>query len=1548
MNEHGHGRRNNQTSMEPDDGINSGDDFGEQELANQNNAPTNTAPTTITGSSTVAPAVTTEIPRQRKKTGPKRPRLKTYLGRPYMSRPVYDVLRKFQKDAKVTDQTLSRLRELSRLRQNTCLDDGIKGRARFHNNVYTEAEDEKKIRNALSNRDNSIWNGHESDSGSIAESDSAPSNNDDDDEGFDEHGSEPKTTISTTGLKDAAILELFSKRIKTGLPRGSGSDYKSILRNQYPKEKWYNRFKSEDHVNIQDMCFQEKSPYRSVDYNHRYDWMHPKARLRVLNTDLQIQINRLRAILKQQFTFVNYYSQSCCSECVGIEAEGDSEDEEPYLTCPSCFGNMIDMKEREEIHQKIIAKAESEITKLENTKKIIAEPIMFQTRCHWCGIKLPDVKNYSNLLSHARVDIEGVGSLPCIYEFDHEQKRLCLHCAAECGALLKEKRRFQRLYELSSITLPRGCNNCGVRESVEFRPSFDLTGETCVVCSEFKRHYGLDPDPPGFLESEAEFLSAALIENTDQAGIHWDRIANNPYANPQFEYTSYGLLNRWIHSRKTKDASALSTYILLQHNHLTRRSQDWELYTCTAKNPTQAALYFARFVSLYKKRPTTYLYIRQLEDWNIPEPRGDEWEDLSYGLQTFEQLKNRIRRSVLQSSPKSSQSEPKEVDSSPATGMGEKAAPPTTEEGEKTIPPTAEIGKKTTLPTAIMGKKTVPTTAEMGEKISPPMEPTDSVKDEMADDYEFARRTIGESVKRTLAAFKQGHDGSDYDPTAKMTRFNRWKSRMKSELGPENKEMINQLHWDKAEDVRDFREYRMILKFIYSYVFEREDLFYSARRLLRKDRLRKHRPTFEGFKRLCRMSRAEVMFRKIPKLMREFGGNVQAIAGYVPLNPPEYKSRDLPAWAHENARDIVLKTVADNRLLYIYHRHLQYLEYEAKKIFSGPSLFDDEATARRNKRLVYDRAEKYKAEAEETARKIYKLSQGPGRAPRTYLDCLQLAQEIVYKDHKHFNRQNPDVRRMASGDFIHINPKEKVYIPLLYALKMLRPNTLRTLSGPRPDLSDEKDPIQRLFLETITEIDNHRISHSRPAAAVSRDVFYEDEFEGRPTFPKKTDLPSPWDTRWNPSGEYPIYLLPPEYQVHVFQSVLTPETRTASIRLVRTERYKRQGDSVQGGGPVVLPKVINKETVRGFYRESNRTKRYQPNRNDDPEPIILLRGKKKKGEHKERKERHSGYNGIEVRQLASSKDLDMFRRKKISSAGSENQGNTIQEMIQEQERLHRTPDALTELEWVEGMPYKVSFEPCLDEAPIVRMTQAVSHAIRDARHWTNLGPIVYREGVKAGGTRALGLVNCYPEVLAFSGRAAPKEATDLVWHDRREQKVVRKRGRPRSYNARKKRRTATLEEAEERSVDEEDESESEDEYDSEDSDALVEEEDESIWLTKYRDDQERIYKFAELIGRERDNYMLLRQWLERPPESDWVEDKIWGYEMVEEDVATTSQGLPKRKGPHRKSQYKGDGKCKRNRKRKDKDKGKDKGKGKAIYVSEEDQEEEIRGMSEDW
>ncbi|KAF9385134.1 hypothetical protein CPC16_008097, partial [Podila verticillata] len=356
--------------------------------------------------------------------------------------------------------------------------------------------------------------------------------------------------------------------------------------------------------NIQDHKFQEIDIARSVNYLHRYDWMHPSANYRVQNEYISKVIRSIKEELGRKPS-VDYERCKDCQE--HYETDSDNERSSP---CPEC----------DELEQKAYRKKAEDDAELRMTLKKweMTNPEFsadeFTGRCHWCGITLPgEIESRTHrLLRYARVDIPGVGPLPCLTGFDHEQNEICLHCAAEMGSLLKEKRRFQALYELSAKAEPHGCNNCGIRESAQFKPAMDRTGVTCLTCYLYKKDHGLDPDPPRVGERRLKEFVNAIISNSD-----------------------------------SQDTPTLNTYILLQHNHLTRRTDDWEFYTCNARSPTHAALYFARFVSLYKKRPMTYLYIRQLETWNIPEPRGDEWEDLSHGLQTFEQLKNRIRSDLL-------------------------------------------------------------------------------------------------------------------------------------------------------------------------------------------------------------------------------------------------------------------------------------------------------------------------------------------------------------------------------------------------------------------------------------------------------------------------------------------------------------------------------------------------------------------------------------------------------------------------------------------------------------------------------------------------------------------------------------------------------------------------------------------------------------------------------------------------------------------------------------------------------------------------------------
>lgn len=91
---------------------------------------------------------------------------------------------------------------------------------------------------------------------------------------------------------------------------------------------------------------------------------------------------------------------------------------------------MIDAKterERPESHNKSIME---EIQTLHIRQHPVPSTI-FQSRCHWCGIKIsvdsPDTIEEQFVGDWVR--IKDVGTLPLLYEFDHEQKRLCMACS---------------------------------------------------------------------------------------------------------------------------------------------------------------------------------------------------------------------------------------------------------------------------------------------------------------------------------------------------------------------------------------------------------------------------------------------------------------------------------------------------------------------------------------------------------------------------------------------------------------------------------------------------------------------------------------------------------------------------------------------------------------------------------------------------------------------------------------------------------------------------------------------------------------------------------------------------------------------------------------------------------------------------------------------------------------------------------------------------------------------------------------------------------------
>ncbi|KAF9213759.1 hypothetical protein BGZ59_004851 [Podila verticillata] len=736
--------------------------------------------------------------------------------------------------------------------------------------------------------------------------------------------------------------------------------------------------------NIQDHKFQEIDIARSVNYLHRYDWMHPSANYRVQNEYISKVIRSIKEELGRKPS-VDYERCKDCQE--HYETDSDNERSSP---CPEC----------DELEQKAYRKKAEDDAELRMTLKKweMTNPEFsadeFTGRCHWCGITLPgEIESRTHrLLRYARVDIPGVGPLPCLTGFDHEQNEICLHCAAEMGSLLKEKRRFQALYELSAKAEPHGCNNCGIRESAQFKPAMDRTGVTCLTC-----------------------------------------------------YTP-----------------TLNTYILLQHNHLTRRTDDWEFYTCNARSPTHAALYFARFVSLYKKRPMTYLYIRQLETWNIPEPRGDEWEDLSHGLQTFEQLKNRIRSDLLNH---------------------------------------ARDAKK-----------------------NPPV------------DNETRIKQIKEALQLRAHLFDNGNTNEPMQDLSarKVSEVGMWKSAMETELGPENSHLVAQFPFDDLEAYR-YMNVGEVQSFVRSEIKDADATT----------------PQPEEEHQLTGMSR-------IVEKVENAVGFVAGISGGIPLDPPEQRTCTLPTWARLKSRDVVRKSVADLKAWYTYERVERDREMEAL----GPNQELKESRALQQTPTLKDTADRH------------------GFAWRTTEEREHLLLEKI---------RGQKLSQELDSYIPKLEVDDDGYPELPLWVQPLRPNTLRSICRDRPPLHYGGDDDQAWFLKELTKLEKDRIGQRAPIAALSSNISgIPETFEGRPTFSRRTDLPKAYDTTPTPSANYPLHLLPVEYQVHVFQAVLESETRTASVRIVRTERYKRQGDTIQGGGPIQLPTVINKSRTRGFYRDSNR------------------------------------------------------------------------------------------------------------------------------------------------------------------------------------------------------------------------------------------------------------------------------------------------------------------------------------------------------------------------
>lgn len=565
----------------------------------------------------------------------------------------------------------------------------------------------------------------------------------------------------------------------------------------------------------------------------------------------------------------------------------------------------------------------------------------------------------------------------------------------------------------------------------------------------------------------------------------------------------------------------------------------------------------------------TYLYIRQLESWNIPEPRGDEWEDLSHGLQTFEQLKNRIRTDLLNH---------------------------------------ARDAKK-----------------------NPPV------------DNETRIKQIKEALESRAHLFDNGNANEPMQDLSvrKVSEAGIWKLAMETELGPENSHLVAQFPFDDLEAYR------------YMNVDE-------ARSFVRNEISNADATTLQPEEeyQLTGMSR---IIEKVENAV----GFVAGISGGIPLDPPEQRTSTLPAWARIKSRDVVRKSVADLKAWYTYERIERDREMEAL----GPNQELRESRALQETPTLKDTADRH------------------GFAWRTSEEREHLLLEKI---------RGQELSQELDRYIPKLEVDDDGYRELPLWVQPLRPNTLRSICRDRPPLHHGGDDDQAWFLKELTKLEKDRIGQRAPIAALSSNISgIPETFEGRPAFSRRTDLPEAYDKTPTPSANYPLHLLPIEYQVHVFQAVLESETRMASVRIVRSERYKRQGDTIQGGGPIQLPAVINKSRTRGFYRDSNRA---------EPFSTCMPYSSSRKSRHRDvdrsvvafkSKAPKPGRSGVEYLTLPNSKA-------RVSKIGKQKDGSLNDS--DEDETLYLGP--------ARKKP-EIEYEPTLDEEAVLHYLQRLKEEIEE-------------------------------------------------------------------------------------------------------------------------------------------------------------------------------------------------------------------------------------------
>ncbi|KAF9923561.1 hypothetical protein FBU30_006410 [Linnemannia zychae] len=625
--------------------------------------------------------------------------------------------------------------------------------------------------------------------------------------------------------------------------------------------------------------FHEKRSDRSFDYVHVYDWMSPTAPVRIANNAVQQQINDL-------------------SNPRSLVHSGNQTPE-------------VEQSRGQTNH--------IEVQVLRSKPHILPSSQRWD-RCSWCGDKIYDScpETVKEQFIGDPVQIQGIGLLPVLYGFDHEQDPLCRSCSYICGDLLKAKRKFQLVYALSARAQPL---------------SFDFMNQENEDFEIPNEHIKIQE------------LQESIFRHTADGVIRWDKIANDPQANPNFRFSAHGLLHRWIKHQSASEA------------------------------------------------------------WNIPTPRIDDWEDLTSELQTFEELKQQIRKNALKDCP----------------------------ENEHLL-----------------------------KQIYFDDELYHQYKTEWLEPRKLYRAVAPMKSKtsaQTSSSQPEDLEDDDVEITAEFANFDR---------------MLNKT------------------------IEERQGLVRSATGL-----------------------------------------------GFVPSNPTESYFKRLPQWAQKRAGKIHRQAIQDERLNHIYKRRLFYdaVGYHCKRTKDCMG---------------------------------YIFSRYDGRVGDDLYDYCKM--------HDGFRQSLEDCYEIV-----------------------------RSMRATKEDDHYQKESFLRDVIEKdkTKQASNHEVN--------------------------STPLPSAHDTKPMPSGLVPTHLVPNEYQVHVYQATLKIEERLTDVRLVRTERYKRQGDCLAGGGPIQIPKVIDRETLHGFYREADRAERYAALLGSEladmiDRTMIVFKG--------EEENSGSGQSGIEVWEEI---DLDTLR-----------------------------------------------------------------------------------------------------------------------------------------------------------------------------------------------------------------------------------------------------------------------------------------------------------------